>query len=1128
VAQPPLLHLDPSVIEESDGEHATRCAQGIEMDKRTRTAVWILLTFAAIALAGLPFVKVDQWEAAPASIIIGCIVVAWLGVNEIRIGRNDSLTFVHAITLFLGLTLGPYPAIVILAIGLILIVGVVRLTRRCRGFVDCWSRIISLASRQLLSLAGGMAIYITLGGQLVSGRPSLPGWFPTIGLVVTFSLLFISLHAVQRWLLGNQAIARADAILISLIALIPIPIVIIGAVLFSVFSQTALIIYGAMLVLAAPAFRALIEVQTGLARKSRSLSALIELATTKDLKANGKSYYALLDLALFELDMGDYAALFLNDPSGRNFSLVHTFNFPINQASKFNTAVSDRSFSPTWTNRYEESPYIDDISELPTNLRGILHPLDIHQFAIFELRTGDGSMGQLWLFFRQGHEISQNDIEQLQLFTDQLSRTIDLSREFASTNAELKRKVEQLARLESIGRQVTSSIAIEDVYETIVYHGIQGTSATDGQLEIVNPISRILEPVTSEASEIDFEDEQANTLHLLAQRAFETGQVTNVPDTRTDPEFGTEELKPQSLLFTPIISNGETIGVITLRKKEAEAFTDEEEAFVIQLASQAANALRNALMYEELHQRLKEQSLLYQASAQIAESLDTETISLALADSLAFAINADKALLYRYSANRGPLDFIIGIDGKATISNKEKQHTLGLEIPGVKACIDNRRPIQWSSSEPPTEVDAAHLESFGGGTILLLPLIVGQRTLGLVELIRKDICSFDEEELRTAQSIAIQASIILENSELFQQISQSNNRLSAVLNSTREGMLMIDKDGKIAVANIQLEDLLDVDPDRIAGSNLSSLDDEITQRLGYRRKEIEELISSIRSGKGHLPGISTYEISKGERQVLRRLEAPVHDSAGQLIGWLIVIRDVSEEIQLEESRKHLTEMIVHDLRSPLSAILNSMELLRMQLEDQEQSAILQQALAIADRSVHQMLGLVNALLDLSKLESGQFALASNKVDFHELVPHLIDTFLPEAEQAGVILDYHIDPELPSMMLDEEKIFRVLSNLIDNALKFTPAGGKVTLQMEQNKEQLIIEVSDTGPGIPNEFREQIFNLYAQVPGTEGRRRGTGLGLAFCKLAVEAHQGEIWVEDNPSGGSRFILSLPIEQA
>jgi signal transduction histidine kinase len=174
-----------------------------------------------------------------------------------------------------------------------------------------------------------------------------------------------------------------------------------------------------------------------------------------------------------------------------------------------------------------------------------------------------------------------------------------------------------------------------------------------------------------------------------------------------------------------------------------------------------------------------------------------------------------------------------------------------------------------------------------------------------------------------------------------------------------------------------------------------------------------------------------------------------------------------------------------------------------------------------------MLGLVNALLDLSKLESGQFVLAANEVNLNELIPHLIDTFLPEAEQAGVILDYRVEQDLDTVIVDEEKIFRVLSNLLDNALKFTPAGGEVLLEIVMQDETLFVDVRDSGPGVPIEFRDRIFDLYAQVPGTEGRRRGTGLGLAFCKLAVEAHRGDIWVEPNPGGGSRFRIRLPINK-
>lgn len=1098
------------------------------MDRRARALGWALLSFAVLALTSLSLFRLDQWTGSARQVIIATIVVIWLGLNRTHIGPNDNLTFIHSISLLIGLTLGVYPAIISTAIGVLISVAIERALNRCSSFRLCAESVVLIGSRQLMSLAGGLAIYRLLGGKLISGVPSIPETFPTISLAISFSVLFVSLHAVQRWLQSSQVINRRDSTFVSLIALIPIPFTVIGTVAFSVFSEAALLIYGAMVILVAPAFRILIELQTGLTRKTRALSALLELASSQSSVDDGKNQFALIDLALNELGSVDRAALLLNDPSDQRLQLVHTYNLPSDQTARIEDPAFVQLISKLTSGNQQGYAYIADFSSFPPNIGKDLDLLDIDQIAAFSLRGSDQNIGQIWLFFQGEQKHSAAELNQLRVFINQLSKSVELSREIIATNNELNRRVEQLARLESIGRQVTASIAIADVYETILFHGIQATSATEGHLELLNVADGRLEVVASDWDRLDDPDWDAHLtapMHQLAQRAFETGQVTNIPDARKDPEFGDPTTASLSLLFTPIISNGETMGVIALGKEEPGGFVDEEEAFVIQLASHAANAIRNAMMYEELEERLKEQSLLYQASAQIAESLDTQTVSLALADSLAFAINADAAFIYRYSQQGEVLEFIIGVDGKRTLDGSNNGHSLGLEIPGVKASIENRQPIQWSSSDAPTGIDAAHLDSLGGGTILLLPLIVGERTLGLATLIRHRDERFQEEEVRTAQSIAIQASIVLENSDLFQQISQSNYRLSAVLNSTREGMLMIDKDGKIAVLNTQLKDLIHIDPDILTESSFLDLEQEVIQKLGYKREEIDDLVASLRSGKGHLPGVSTYELSKEEHQVLRRLETPVYDSAGKLIGWLIVIRDVSEEIQLEESRKHLTEMIVHDLRSPLSAILNSMELLRMQLENQEKSPIMQQALAIADRSVHQMLGLVNALLDLSKLESGQFVLARNELIFQDLVPHLIDTFLPEAEQAGVILDYQVDPDLPAMMFDEEKLFRVLSNLLDNALKFTPAGGKVTLEMAQTDGQLFIDVRDTGPGVPMDFRDQIFDLYAQVPGTEGRRRGTGLGLAFCKLAIEAHQGEIWVEDNPGGGSRFRIRLPI---
>jgi signal transduction histidine kinase len=137
----------------------------------------------------------------------------------------------------------------------------------------------------------------------------------------------------------------------------------------------------------------------------------------------------------------------------------------------------------------------------------------------------------------------------------------------------------------------------------------------------------------------------------------------------------------------------------------------------------------------------------------------------------------------------------------------------------------------------------------------------------------------------------------------------------------------------------------------------------------------------------------------------------------------------------------------------------------------------------------------------------------------------LNDFMSQALEYGVILRNEIPEEFPQIRADLGKVTRVLTNLIDNALKFTPAGGQIILSAARHGSHLIaVQVNDTGPGVPEEFREKIFERFSQVPGLVGRRRGSGLGLTFCRLALEAQGGRIWVEPRPGGGSSFVFTLP----
>jgi signal transduction histidine kinase len=178
-----------------------------------------------------------------------------------------------------------------------------------------------------------------------------------------------------------------------------------------------------------------------------------------------------------------------------------------------------------------------------------------------------------------------------------------------------------------------------------------------------------------------------------------------------------------------------------------------------------------------------------------------------------------------------------------------------------------------------------------------------------------------------------------------------------------------------------------------------------------------------------------------------------------------------------------------------------------------------------------MLTLVNSLLEISQMEAGRMPLERAPAPFTPLTRGVVSSMSPLAAERDVTVHVELPPDLPMVEIDNEKVGRVLTNLLDNALKFTPAGGQVTLRAENQQvdggDFLLCSVSDSGRGIPKEFQERIFDRFAQVHGLAipYESRGSGLGLAFCKLAIEAHNGRIWVESEPGKGSTFYFTLPI---
>jgi signal transduction histidine kinase len=229
--------------------------------------------------------------------------------------------------------------------------------------------------------------------------------------------------------------------------------------------------------------------------------------------------------------------------------------------------------------------------------------------------------------------------------------------------------------------------------------------------------------------------------------------------------------------------------------------------------------------------------------------------------------------------------------------------------------------------------------------------------------------------------------------------------------------------------------------------------------------------------------------------------------------------------ELERLRQETTDLIVHDLRSPLNCIEASLELLQMVLPE-DVLASCTQIIDLALGSCRDVLELVDSLLEVASMESDELVLDLQPISLLPLIADTVNRLRLLAEQSDITLKLDAPAELPSIRGDRHRLERVVSNLLDNALKYTPKGGAITVAVRPANGQVEVRVMDTGPGIPPEYRERIFDRFTQVPGSEGRRRGLGWGLAFCRSVIEAHGGRIWVESEVGRGSTFAFTIPVE--
>ncbi len=538
---------------------------------------------------------------------------------------------------------------------------------------------------------------------------------------------------------------------------------------------------------------------------------------------------------------------------------------------------------------------------------------------------------------------------------------------------------------------------------------------------------------------------------------------------------------------------------------------------------------------QRLQRRVTELASLQAVGRALSSTLDVETVVAAIYEQVGtlMPVSSLYIALYDPSADEGAFPVVIE-DGQRRLQVMTRRARNG----PTEHIIRTGEPLLLADSVA-ERVASLGLDHSGrlAQCWLGVPIKAGDEVLGALVVQSYDEAQlYDQSHLVILQMIAAQAAVALQNARLYERTDEALARrvqeLDSVLRTTDDGVLLMDLDFRVLAVNRALASLVGIaerdfgrhpiDVVRPAGEPLISL-------VHYTLEGLVSDSEHLRTGA--VDQIQDNVVFGPSGPHAERTLTPVRDNAGVITGWLLVFRDLTEELELQRLRDDMIDMLVHDLRSPLSQVMASLAMLGDATEERNADQT-DRLIGIAQRSSERMLALIDELLDISRLERGQLPLDLGSTSVDNLLREASARYLAAASANNIALRTEIENGLPMVFVDRSLMGRVLSNLVDNALKFTQDGGEVTVRAESGGEarpdEVVVSVVDTGPGIPLESQGKLFEKFQQVPDIRGRRRGTGLGLPLCVLVVEAHGGHIWVDSEVGTGSSFFFSLPVDQS
>lgn len=373
-----------------------------------------------------------------------------------------------------------------------------------------------------------------------------------------------------------------------------------------------------------------------------------------------------------------------------------------------------------------------------------------------------------------------------------------------------------------------------------------------------------------------------------------------------------------------------------------------------------------------------------------------------------------------------------------------------------------------------------------------------------------------EEKSKGLEEARIALMNILEDvEEAWKVAEEERDKTLTIITNFTDGLLTFDEENKLSSVNPQAENFFNIKSEKVLGKSISELTEipvfkSLIKILG---KEIKELFRKELSIKPNL----TLEVTV--TSIFREKEK---------IGNLVILHDITREKLIERMKTEFVSLSAHQLRTPLSAVKWT---LRMILDGdlgpitEEQRNFIEKTYKANER----MIGLINALLDVARIEEGRYLHKSTLTDIEPVVQFVMNSYKEEIKRKKLRFKFKKPKlKLPKVKVDVEKIRLAIDNLLDNAIRYTPAGGEVTVSLKCVKKEIELSVKDTGVGIPKDQQKRVFTKFFRgVNVMRLETEGTGLGLFIAKNIIEAHGGRIWFESEEKKGTTFHFTLPIPE-